>query len=436
MTYLFKPDTPFDGEIKNDTGNPIPVSKNTSVNSNTNPIFVKGTSDTSFFSPVQSDAFGRLRVSNPFTLFDTFNRYQDNGTSVNSTAGSGSSTYDANQAAVLLNVGTANGDRVYRETVRTFAYQPGKSLLILQTFTFNSAKPNLTQRAGYFDTQNGFYLEQEGSNISFVRRSNVTGSVVETKKLQSEWNTNTLGSLDLSKSQILFMDIEWLGVGSVRMGFVIDGQFVICHEWHHANYITGPYISTACLPVRKEIFNTGATTGSSTMITICTSVISEGGYSLTGRDRCVGHILGTPRTLSNSPTTFTPLISIRLKSARPGAIVLPTTFTVSPVDQAIFKYRIYTRALSSGGTWTSAGTDSSVEYNLSPTSITSGSVAVEAFINATNQASGASENAPLTFSYQLERNTFTSTFWEVLIAVATTGNNNTCYGSLNWVEIT
>ena len=32
MTYLFKPDTPFDGEIKNDVGNPIPVSKNTSVN--------------------------------------------------------------------------------------------------------------------------------------------------------------------------------------------------------------------------------------------------------------------------------------------------------------------------------------------------------------------------------------------------------------------
>lgn len=28
MTYLFKPDVPFDGEIKNDTGNPIPVSGN------------------------------------------------------------------------------------------------------------------------------------------------------------------------------------------------------------------------------------------------------------------------------------------------------------------------------------------------------------------------------------------------------------------------
>jgi hypothetical protein len=65
-------------EIKNDTGNPIPISKNTTVNSNSNPIFVKGTSDTSFFDPAQTDAFGRLRVSNPLTLFDSSHRYRDN----------------------------------------------------------------------------------------------------------------------------------------------------------------------------------------------------------------------------------------------------------------------------------------------------------------------------------------------------------------------
>lgn len=432
-------------EIKNDIGNPVPVSANTATNSNTNPIYVKGTSDTSFFSPAQSDAFGRLRVSNPFTLFDTFNRYQDNQTSVSSTALGGTSTYDANQAAVLLNVTTASGSSAYRETVRTFAYQPGKSLLVLQTFCFAPAKNNLTQRAGYFDTTNGFYLEQEGTNISFVRRSSVTGGVVETRISQTGgvygagdtgWNIDKLPSLDLSKSQILFLDIEWLGVGSVRMGFVIDGQFIICHQWHHANYITGPYTTTACLPVRKEIFNTGVTTSTSSMSIICISVISEGGYSLIGRARCIGHNLGSARSLANSPTTFTPLIAIRLKNTRPGAIVLPTTFTVTPVEQAIYKYRIYTRAVTTGGTWVSAGADSSVEYNLSPANITTGTVALEAFINATNQASGASETAALPFDYQLERDTFNNIFWEVVITMASSGNNSTAYSSLNWTEIT
>ena len=158
-------------EIKNDTGNPVPVSANTTLNSNSNPIYVKGTSDTSFFAPTQTDAFGRLRISNPFTLFDAANRYQDNGLHFNSTAGGGSATYDANNAAISLTVGTTSGDTVYRETSKVFAYQPGKSLLVMQTFTFAGAKANLTQRAGYFDTANGIYLEQAGTTVNFVKRS-------------------------------------------------------------------------------------------------------------------------------------------------------------------------------------------------------------------------------------------------------------------------
>lgn len=432
MTYLFTNNQ----EIKNDVGNPIPVSKDTTANSDSNPIYVKGTADTSFFAPTQTDAFGRLRVSNPFTLADHFNRYQDNGLFSSAVAGGGSVGYDGNNCAITLSVGTGATDSVKRETNRVYAYQPGKSLLVLQTFTFAAAKTNLTQRAGYFDVDNGFYLERAGNTVNFVKRSSSSGTMTETRIPQNAWNIDQLPSLDLDKSQIFWMDIEWLGVGSVRMGFVIDGQFVHCHTFHHANLTTGTYISTACLPVRKEIFNTGTTTGSSTMMSICNSVISEGGYSITGRSFCVGSTLGTPVALANTPATFTPVISVRLKSNRLGAIVLPTTFTLTPVQQAMYKYQIYTRAITTGGTWISAGSDSSVEYNLNPTTISSGTVALSAFINATNQTSGAAETTQLPFEYQLERNSFTSTCYEVVIAVASATNNTTCYASLNWNEIT
>lgn len=238
------------------------------------------------------------------------------------------------------------------------------------------------------------------------------------------------------------MDIEWLGVGSVRCGFVIDGVFRHCHTFHHANteISTGvplqtTYMGTACLPIRLEVENTGATTGSSTFRIICSTVISEGGYSLAGRARCIGHTLSSPITLPND-NSFKPIISIRLKSTRLGGIVLPTTFTFTPISQAVYKYEIYTRAITSGGTWTSAGTESCLEYNLNPTSITSGDIAVSAFINASNQSSGATAAAPLPFSYQLERNTFTSTAYEVIIAAASTGTNSTCYASINWEEVT
>jgi len=422
-------------EIKNDSGNPISISKNTTVNSDTNPIFVKGTSDTSFFSPMQSDAFGRLRISEPFTLADSFNRYQDNAQSSYYTAGAGSTSFNSNTASVSLNVNSGATDAAYSETNRIFAYQPGKSLLILQTFVFAAPKVNLTQRAGYFDAANGIYLEQAGSTINLVRRSSTTGSMSETRVSQASWNVNSLPSLDLTKSQIFWMDIEWLGVGSVRCGFVIDGVLVHCHTFHHANITSGVYMTTSCLPIRKEIFNTGVTSSASTMQSICYSVISEGGYTLSGRAGTAAHELGSAVALPND-LSFKPIMSIRLKSSRLGAIVLPNIINVTPVNQAVYKYQIYTQAVTTGGTWTSAGADSSVEYNLAPTSVSSGNVASTGFINASNQTAGAEVGTPLPFAYQLERNIFTPTAYELVIAVASSTNSTVCYGAINWQEIT
>lgn len=129
-------------------------------------------------------------------------------------------------------------------------------------------------------------------------------------------------------------------------------------------------------------------------------------------------------------------MSIRLKSSRLGAIVLPNIINVTPVNQAVYKYQIYTQAVTTGGTWTSAGADSSVEYNLDPTSVTSGNVASTGFINASNQTAGAEVGTPLPFAYQLERNIFTPTAYELVIAVASSTNSTVCYGAINWQEIT
>ena len=143
------------------------------------------------------------------------------------------------------------------------------------TFVMNTSKTNLRQRVGYFGSNNGFFLEQNGTTIQFVKRSSVTGSVVDTPITQSNWNIDKLDgtgpsllTLDLTSPQILFIDLEWLGVGSVRMGFVINGQFIHCHTFHHANSNTAPkgaYMQTACLPIRQEIENTAATASNSTL---------------------------------------------------------------------------------------------------------------------------------------------------------------------------
>lgn len=429
-------------EIKNDANSPLPISKNTTINSEVNPIWVKSTSDTSFFSPMQTDAFGRLRVSNPVTLFDSFHRYQDNGTFATAVNGVGSNaTFSTNEGLVNLNIGTASGSYVYRETTRVFAYQPGKSLLIYTTFVFNAPKENLRQRAGYFGVNNGFYLEANGTAIRFVKRTSVTGSPVNIVVEQAAWNVDPMDgtgpsgiTLDPSKAQILFIDMEWLGLGTVRMGFVINGQIYLCHSFHHANILNTTYITTACLPLRLEIENTGATDSASTMKQVCSTVISEGGYEIRGRSRTLGLATDGARDLATAHT-FYPVVSIRLKSTTPDCIVTPTGFSLLGKSTGNYQYKLVRQATITGGTWVALA-NSNVEYNISGTAITGGEDLESGYFSTTNQSGGFVPASEDLFKYQLERDSFTSTYYTFTLAVRSDGGGDDVYGSINWQEIT
>ena len=396
-----------------------------------------------------NDAFGRLRVSTGFTIFESFHRYQDNGRIGVLTAVNGTSTHEVHSSSILMSVTNENGSSVIRESNRVFAYQPGKSLLMLTTFCMAPSKTGLRQRIGFFDVNNGIYLENDGGQISFVIRSaSQTGSPQEHERaLQADWNIDPLDGtgtstkiLNLATAQIMFIDVQWLGVGSSRVGFVIDGEFVPVHIFHHANRAgeTTTYMGTACLPVRAEITNTAQTSGPSTYRQICTSIISEGGYELKGRPRSVGHALNAPRTISNQQlNTFFPMLSIRLKSGREGAIVIPINFSVAALTAGNYTYRIVSSAITSGGTWINPGSESSVEYNLTATSVTNGTVLEQGFIITSNQSSASPSLEDYPFKFQLERNTLTSppTYYEFVIEVsATSAGSVAC--SVNWEEVT
>ena len=389
------------------------------------------------------DAFGRARMSQPYTLFDSFNRFgADSKMLVANSASGAIVSHNANASTVECQVDTTSGSYAYRESSRVFAYQPGKSLQILTTFVMAPPKTGLRQRTGYFDVQNGIFLEQDGTTINFVRRSYSSGAVVETKVAQADWNKDPLNgngpsrkTLDLTKAQILFIDIEWLGVGTVRCGFVIDGVFIHCHSFQHANIVSTTYMTTACLPVRSEIENTGATASSSTMKNICCTVISEGGYELSGKSYAIGHPITNAYSMTSANTLY-PLIGIRLKSTRLNAIVDPKTFSVAVGAASNYRYAILTKATISGGSWVSAGANSAVEYNLTGTSVSGGDTVDYSYIIASNQTAAAPQNAETPFKYQLERNSFSNTSYEFVIAIISSGNNNTAWGSIQWEEIT
>lgn len=393
------------------------------------------------------DAFGRLRVSNPLTLFDSSHRYHDNGLWNTSTASGGTAVFNANQGLVDLSVTTTSGSLVYRETTKVFAYLPGKSLLVMTTFVMSAAKANLRQRVGYFGSSNGMYLELDGvgSNVlSLVERSSVSGSVTETKVSQNNWNYDKMNgagpsgmTLDITKAQILWMDIEWLGLGTVRMGFVIDGKFILCHQFHHANLITSTYITTASLPLRYEIENTSTTASSSTLKQICSTVISEGGYELRGLQQAVNIPITAPRSTSTAGTYY-PIVSIRLKSSPnnlDGIVILTALAILGTGNGVNYNWRVVASGTTTAGTWVSAGTDSSVEYNITGTSFAGGRILASGYTNSSNQSSATIDILKeALFKFQLERNTFTSTAFELTLIVASDGGGS-IYATMDFEEI-
>jgi len=401
-------------------------------------------SEVSFANTPNIDAFGRLRVSNPFTLFDSSHRYADNNLWSTATAVSGAATFNAAQGLVDLAVTAASGSEVVRETTKVFSYQPGKSLLVLNTFVMNAAKTGLRQRVGYYGAANGYYLQQNNSTVSFVERTSVSGSLVENIINQSSWNVDKLDgtgasgiTLDLTKAQILFMDLEWLGVGTVRMGFVIDGNFYVCHKFQHANIIASTYITTASLPLRYEITNTSATSGASTLKQICSTVLSEGGYELTGLQQAIGIPINSPRTLGTAGT-FYPIVSLRLKTTRLDGIVILTALSAMPISTGNYNWQVVATGTTTGGTWTSAGTNSCVEYKLDGTSFstTGGRILASGFFNATNQGAGQVDILKeALFKFQLERNGLTSTPYELTLIIASDSASDTVVASLDWEEI-
>jgi hypothetical protein len=353
------------------------------------------------------DAFGRLRVSEPYSLFDSQSRYAADNQFSTSTSGTGTSTFNTNQSSVSLAVTGGGVGSVVRQSFRNMLYQPGKSLLVLATFQMdNGTSANLNQSVGYFNTQNGLFFRRTGGVNALVLRSNTSGTPSDARFVnQADWNgdkldgTGTSGyTLDLTHPQILWMDFEWLGVGSVRCGFIINGQYVLCHTFNTANvYGTTVYMTTAILPIRYEITTTTAAVAA-TLTQICSSVISEGGFEATS----IEHVARRTSIFTNIDTAanFYPIVSIRLASTALGAVVLPNRIQFQPTTLQNYEIALIKNPVLTGASWSAVPSDANVEFDVSATAIaTVGTIVQTAYV--ANSGGGGQTNtiAPTGFNW-------------------------------------
>ena len=367
-----------------------------------NPIYIN-------FNPTATDAFGRLQVSEPYTLFDSQNRYAIDNQFDTSTSGTGTTSFLTNEASVKMEVTGAGVGSVVRQSYRSFPYQPGKGLLVLATFVMDSSSSaNLTQRVGYFNTQNGVFLQRVGTTPSFVLRSYVTGTASDARTVnQSSWNGDKLDgtgpsgiTLDLSKAQILWMDFEWLGVGSIRCGFVINGVFILCHTFNNANEISNVYMTTATLPVRYEITSITSAVAAS-IKQICSTVISEGGYE----QASIEHVARRTTIFTNIDTAanFYPIVSIRLASTALGSVVIPNRIQFQPTTLQNYEIALIKNPTLTGASWAAVSSDANVEMDVSATAISAaGTIVQTGYIANTGGGGQTSTVAPTGYNWDTQ----------------------------------
>jgi hypothetical protein len=407
------------------------------------------------FAPDASttDAFGRLRVSNPTTLFDAKTLFDAQPLLFdNDTIGTGSILYVQQRSSTELTSGTGTGagNRAVRQTRRYFNYQPGKSQLVFVTFNAYGAEAGCEKRIGYFDGGNGVFLRIEGDGtVSMVQRSNVSGSVVDTVVPQSAWNRDKMDGtgpatgnpsnldLDLTKVQIMVVDFEWLGVGVMRVGFDIDGETVYVHEFLQANLGTTVYMQTPNLPVRWEIQNTGTPGTNPKLDAICCSVQSEGGANPIATKRSIDMGITVNTGIG---TTLTPLISIRLKAASNRATVFPNISNVLATLVGDWRYAVmlFPRGTGLGAAtiWTSL-TNSAIEYNTDRATITSpgnGIILGSGYGSSSNQAAQVAVATDIASVLALGTD-IDGTTDEVVLAVQALSGTNNFIGGLGWVEL-
>lgn len=331
------------------------------------------------FGSGATDAFGRQRTSDPITLFDSQLQYDDAPLLWQTVMeGTATSAHSPSLACVIMQVDNGSGASVIRQTRTYHRYQPGKSQFVLCTFVFGTARTGNVKRVGYFDKDNGIFLEQNGTALSVVRRTSASGSPQDNAVAQADWNQDVMADLDITKSQIFYVAMEWLGVGSVECGFVIDGAFRPCHLFKNANNIANVYMTTANLPVRYELRNSDATNGATTLQAICCSVISEGGFE-TQR--------GYPFSVTNGiaekgiVTTVKPILSIRPKATfnsitNRGQILLSGINAIASGRSVLVKV-LYNPTLQSAS-YNSVNSSSITEWDQDATSL-SGGIEISSF---------------------------------------------------------
>ena len=381
----------------------------------------------------------RLKTS-PFqtTFFNTFQYGKESDVWDEATYGTASAAHNSNESNVAMQVGSAAGDKVIRQTKHVMRYIPGRASTLAFAIRLTAPVPGVRRRFGLFDENNGFFFEDNGGVYSCVIRSRTSGSVVENRVVRDDWNGDKLDgngpsqiTADSTKQQLVSFDYEWYGAGQVKVRWIIDGESHVIHTFNHANHIGNVWCQTPFLPIRCELENVdGTTPGPHYLYQGSNSLIQE------GEPEKLGILVSqsTPvagRTMAVA-NTFYPIVSIRMKATDLTSIVLPRSLQAATDDNTNVFWRLVQNATLTGASWQNhADPDAFTQYDLSATAMTGGKTLLSGF----TIAGGASlieidRQAHLA----LGRSSLGTVSDTYTLACAAPNTNKKALAVLNWIE--
>jgi len=269
-------------------------------------------------------------------------------------------------------------------------YQPGKSRLIYMTGVIMTSLPagggSANAHMGIFSVDNpspvapatpvitqGTYLRCDGTNFYWV---DVLQGPTTVSVIQSSWNIDTFDgtgpsgktltvNANATKNLLIVIDQEWLGVGRVRCGFIIDGVIYYGHQFLH-NGLAIQYTNTPRLNLSYYIATNNFAT---TMRQMCSTNILEGGYFTTGRLNTAYTNLANFVTLGT--VTEYVVLAMRIQSSFPYATffikAVNIYFTGGGGKYAQYKIQLFSTngsigALTGAAPSFSSLSNSSIEY--------------------------------------------------------------------------
>lgn len=129
------------------------------------------------------------------------------------------------------------------------------------------------------------------------------------------------------------------------------------------------------------------------------------------------------------------MVSVRLKTNRLNAVAVPVAVDLYGLQATAYKYRIYENVTSlTGASWTTTDTSSAVEYDISATAMTGGTLVKEGIFKGLEAAKEIDLAAHLDGVIQLTRRINAANGDTFTVAIEPTTNNDDAIVSLSWQE--